>query len=265
MVSVATLFIAAATQGCSSAPAAAANQDPPDGADTDLDATMKDVATDAGADSTADQSAVDAGVDAEMTVIDAGCPALIDNGCVTKLEAGTLLFGFDNGDVCGWFNDPASAPEGAVNGVVDDGVTCKGALSYTVPFGAYGQRSLVDFNWGISTPLAWYGTTLHFSVKILTTAGGYAGLLIVQPMMLWDDWADSDYTMWQYVNPALADGQWHQVTLPITDGSGEFLQSVNGFRFLVNDMPIGLDGGPIDGGPPSPSGATYLFDDVWIE
>jgi hypothetical protein len=53
--------------------------------------------------------------------------------------------------------------------------------------------------------------------------------------------------------------------MDISGGDGPFLQSVDGFRFLVNDMPIGADGGPIDGGPQTPATATYLFDDIWLE
>ena len=84
-------------------------------------------------------------------------------------------------------------------------------------------------------------------------------------MMLWNNWDDGDYTMYAYINPTLADGEWHEVVMDIAGDAGPFAQSVDGFRFLVNDKTLGPDGGPDGGGPPSPATAQYLFDDIWIE
>ena len=204
---------------------------------------------------------LDAGAASDASASDA---TWSDNGCTTEADGGQVLFGFDDG-VAGWFDDPASSPHGTVGGTVADGVTCPGALTYTVPFTADGQQSLVDFNWGYTAPSAMYGTKLHFSVKVLLPGGGgvpgaYQPLLLIQPMMLWDNWAEGDYGMFEYVNPTLADGQWHEVVIPLTPDGGTFLQAVDGFRFLVQTQASDSDAGPA-----SPGTAEYLFDDVWLE
>ncbi|MGH7297634.1 MAG: hypothetical protein ACRELB_22040 [Polyangiaceae bacterium] len=241
-----------------------------------------DGAVDPGSDAMVSTSGPDGGTSSvdgsTVEILDAAAPdggavdgsGLVNNGCVTTIGGGRLLFGFDNGDVSGWFDDPASIPRGAMAGTAADGVTCPGALTYTVPFSAYGQKALVDFNWPSATPSAWYGTKLHFSVKIVlpgNDAGSeaYRALFLIQPMMLWNDWANGYYDMYEYTYPTLADGQWHEVVLPLTQDGSPFLEAVDGFRLLVQDQAPGTQGGPVEAGPYSPPTAEYLFDDIWLE
>ncbi|MGH7294237.1 MAG: hypothetical protein ACRELB_04865 [Polyangiaceae bacterium] len=206
----------------------------------------------------------DPGTDGDPAVSDAGWN---DNGCVTTAAGAQVVFGFDDG-IAGWFDDPTSSPHGTVGGTLDDGVTCPGVLTYTVPFTGYGQKALVDFNWGYTVPGALYGAKLHFSVKIVLPGGGggagaYQALLLIQPMMLWNDWSEGDYDMFEYVNPTLADGQWHDVVIPLEQDGGTFLQAVDGFRFQVQTQ--ASEPSDAGAGGASPQTVEYMFDDVWLE